>query len=342
MIAGQLHAPREYRGTVIEKMLPVDIDRRGLPAGAFDQTSQSKVWHPVLTPEGQLHPMTRFLGDIEANKRLWAKLPGFFWHYPIARAKPGALTLLTHPYARSSYGPQPLMCVQYYGAGKCAFMAFDSTWRWRDRVGDKYQAKFWGQIVRDLSQNKLIGRSKRYQISTSKSTYRLGEKVGIYARILDEKFEPVNPDKSGSVDVKIDVPGLDRMTVRLSASENEPGRFRGRFIPRVSGRYRLELVTHETGLLEETLTHDFLVRLSMLEFQDAHMNRTGLVKLAQLTGGKFFHVDQLDELTRSILQLKATAVREVNDELWNTPAIFLIFAGLFVTELIYRKRRRLL
>ena len=339
MIAGEGHAPAEYRNSAFEKMLPVDLDRRGLAADAFEQVRRSKAWQPVLTAEGQVSPMTRFVGDTEVNKRMWADLPGMFWHYPIARAKPGAQVLLVHPFARSSYGLHPLLAVQYYGSGKCAFMAMDSTWRWRDRVGDKYQAKFWGQIVRDLSQNRLIGKSKRFRIATNKSQYRLGEKVGIFAQLLDEKFEP---SRKSSVDVQVEVPGLDRITLTLSGSVGEPGRYRGEFTPPASGQYHLKLLITEVGLPEEAVSHSFLVRPSMLEFQDVSMNQVGQKRLGEQTGGGYFHIDELPDLAGSILALKASSVREVNDELWNAPLLFVVFSLLFVTELIYRKRRRLL
>jgi len=339
MMAGEKHAPLEYRGTGFEKMLPVDLDRRGLPPDAFSEAYRNKVFKPMLTAEGELHPETSFVADVESNKKLWETLPGMFWYYPVARAKPGATVLLIHPFARSTYGPEPLLAVHYYGAGKCAFLATDETWRWRDRVGDKYAARFWGQVIRDLCQNKLIGKSKRFRISTAKSEYRLGEKVEVFAQVLDEKFEP---ESKPAVEVDLETPGAGSIKLRLGAQENEPGRFRGEFMPETVGQYRAKLDTGETGLVEEAVTHNFLVRPSMLEFQDVSMNQMGLTKLAETTGGKFFHVDEIGELGGALLRLNTTTGRPVNNDLWNAPALFVVFAILFVTELWFRKRRKLL
>jgi len=335
MIAGEKHAPFEYRSTVIEKMLPVDLDRKGLSEEPF----RNKLFKPVLTPEGVLHPMTRFVSDVEANKKLWQDLPGMFWYCPIARTKPGATVLLTHPYARSTYGPQPLLSVQFYGGGKCAFLAVDETWRWRDRVGDKYQERFWGQIIRDLCQNKLIGKSKRFRVSTGKSEYRLGEKVGLFAQVLDERYEPVT---KSSVEVELESPGRERVRLQLSGDANEPGRFHGEYLPQATGSYSVKLLTVETGLPEEAVAQRFLVRPSLLEFQDESMNAAGLARLSDATEGRFFHVDELGELSGALLRLKASASRTVNDDLWNAPLLFVVFAALFVTELILRKRYKLL
>ena len=339
MIAGEKHAPEEYRGTVIEKMLPVDLDRRGLSAEETSGAYKNKLFKPVLTAEGEVHPETSFLGDVEANKRLWAELPGMFWHYPVARAKPGATVLLTHPEARSNYGPEPLLAVQYYGAGKCAFLGVDETWRWRDRVGDRYETRFWGQVIRDLCQNKLIGKSKRFRVSTSKNEYRLGEKVEVFAQVLDERFEP---ETKVSVEVELEGPGSERAKMKLGAEANEAGRFHGEFMPQSAGPYRVRLVTTETALPEEAVTHSFLVRPSLLEFQDVSMNEAGLKKLSELTGGRYFHVDEAGELGKALVDLKASSMREMKGELWNSPLLFVVFAGLFITELLYRKRRKLL
>ena len=247
--------------------------------------------------------------------------------------------LLTHPFARSSYGPEPLLVVQQYGSGKTAFMATDETWRWRDRADDRYLARYWGQVVRDLSQNKLIGKNKRFRISSAKTKYRLGEKVNLYARLLDVNYEPA---KKTEVEVRVESAGMDPVTLTLSSSEGESGKYHGEFLPKTAGRYRVTLKVSETGVREEAITHEFLVAPSMLEYQDARMNAGGLGKLAEITGGKLFHVDEMGELGKSILRLKASAVREAPNDLWNAPVFFVVFGGLFVTELFYRKRRKLL
>ncbi len=78
MEAGPYFAPREYRGTVIEKMLPVDLS--GPPA--VDRRATTEEWKPVLTPEGETHAMTRFDADAAANREVWERLPGLLLVLP--------------------------------------------------------------------------------------------------------------------------------------------------------------------------------------------------------------------------------------------------------------------
>ena len=80
-----------------------------------------------------------------------------FWYLEAPRRKPAALVLAEHPTATGSDGKLPLVLYQFVGAGKSMFHAFDDTWRWRFRSGDKYFGRFWVQTIRFLARSKLVG-----------------------------------------------------------------------------------------------------------------------------------------------------------------------------------------
>ena len=332
--AGPYFAPREYRGTVIEKMLPVDL--AGPPVSSTGSTAE---WKPLLTNEGETHAMTRFDADSQANKTVWEHLPGFFWYYPVDRAKPGALVLLEHPTDRSQYGPRPLLATQFYGSGKTAFMAVDSTWLWRGRVGDRWFMRFWGQVIRDLSQGKFIGTSKRFRVATDRSEYRTGEKVTITARVLDKDYEP---SRMSEVGVRLTDETMGVTVVKLQSVQGDPGSFRGTVTPAARGTYKLTLDLSEPGLDVSAISHTFIVTPSRLEFVDPHLRRDELRRLAEATGGQYFDINQVAELPAVIERRKAEAVRPSTDELWNAPMFFAVFCTAFFSELIYRKLRKLL
>ena len=334
MQAGPHFAPRQYRGTVIEKMLPVDLAGEGASVRGVTEE-----WKAVLTAEGEVHPMTRFEADVDANRRLWGQLPGFFWHYPVVRARPAARVLLTHPTERSPYGPHPLLVAQFYGSGKTAFLAVDSTWRWRGLVGDRYFVQFWGQVVRDLSEGKLVGTTKRFRVATDRSEYRAGEKVTVTARVLDRKFEP---SRAPEVRARVEGGPGNVTTLILRPVAAEPGSFRGSMTPRRPGGYRVTLEPAEADVDEQAVSHQFLVVRSRLEFVNPRMRREELKRLADITGGRYFELHQLAEIPAVIERLKAAAIREVPDDMWNAPVFFTFFCGVFLTELLYRKMRKLI
>ena len=334
MQAGMWYAPRQYQGTVIEKMLPVDLTGAVTPS---EGTTQE--WRPVLTVEGETHPMTRFEADVAANRALWQQLPGFFWHYPVSRARPAALVLLEHPTERSAYGPEPLLATQFYGSGKTAFFAVDSTWRWRGLVGDRYFSRFWGQVIRDLSQGKFIGTSKRFRVATDRSEYRAGEKVAVTARVLDRDFEP---SRASEIRARVEG-GPENVTfIKLDPVVGESGNFRGSATLNQPGSYRVTLDLVEPGIDLSSVSHQFLVVRSRLEFLDPRMRRDELKRLADITGGRYFDVQEAGKVPAVIERLKAATVREVPNELWNAPAFFTLFCCLFLTELLYRKLCKLL
>ena len=50
--------------------------------------------------------------------------------------------------ATHAYGPLPLIATHHAGRGKVLFVGTDSTWLWRQNVGDRFFYKFWGQAIR--------------------------------------------------------------------------------------------------------------------------------------------------------------------------------------------------
>ena len=65
---------------------------------------------------------------------MWAKLPGFHFAFPVARAKPAAQVLVEHHKPNTSDDPDgahPLVASQFVGAGRVMFSATDDSYRWR-------------------------------------------------------------------------------------------------------------------------------------------------------------------------------------------------------------------
>src|SRR5262249_40888804 len=48
---------------------------------------------------------------------------------------------------RAQEREQPLIVRQNYGFGRVLYIALDSTWRWRYKVGDQHHHRFWGQVI---------------------------------------------------------------------------------------------------------------------------------------------------------------------------------------------------
>jgi hypothetical protein len=228
---------------------------------------------------------------------------------------------------------------QVYGNGRTAFLGFDETWRWRCFVGDIYFMKFWGQLIRDLSQEKLLGTSKRFRVGTERTDYLVGQKVKVTAQVLDRDFEPL---RAAEVRARIESESGELLITKLTPVEQVPGRFEGEQTVSAPGRYRVMLEVDEPGLEPEMVSHDFLVKRSNREFENPRMRRDELKNFAESTDGEYFDLNRAKFLPDVIRRLKAGTIREVSDELWNAPLLFSVFCLLFVSELGYRKLRKLL
>ena len=115
-------------------MLPV-VSEPGLYQSAADvKLSARETWNLELTNDGSDDPIFRFSPDPSKNRDILNSLPGMYWYYPVTRAKPGAAVLAQYGDQRmhNTFGRHVLMAMGRYGPGRCVFIGFDSTYRWRD------------------------------------------------------------------------------------------------------------------------------------------------------------------------------------------------------------------
>ena len=111
----------------------------------------------------------------------------------MSRPKPAAEVLLVDPdpARESRFGKMPVMAVQQYGLGQVMYIGTDNTWRWRKNVGDLYYTTIWGQVAQRVSLQRLLGGSKRTQLTTDRQNYTTGDRVLSHARLYSAGFEPI-------------------------------------------------------------------------------------------------------------------------------------------------------
>ena len=59
-------------------------------------------------------------------------------------------------------GKTPLIAQSYAGQGQVLFVGTDSTWLWRQNVGDRFFYKFWGQAIRAVARNDKTTQKKSW------------------------------------------------------------------------------------------------------------------------------------------------------------------------------------
>ena len=331
VLAGKRFMPGSYRRSVLEKLLPVEFDPPTL------ETAQDPVADkPVklqLTSAGRASAMLRLSDKEEENNQIWAQLPPVYWVARVSRPKPAAEVLLVDPDPgrETRFGKMPVLAAQQYGLGQVLFVGTDNFWRWRKNAGDFYHTAIWGQIAQRVSIQRLLGVSKRTQLTSDRQNYFTGDRVTIYARLYSGVgFDPVQePAVQGGFALKSGQG--PRAEVILRPVPEQAAMYRGEFIAPTAGAYNFWVESDPATQL------DFSVSEPRFEFGETAMNEPLLKDLAVVTGGQFFREEDLAKLPDAI-SAKTERVRSpLEVELWASPLYFVLMLGVVTLEWVVRK-----
>src|SRR4029079_2595227 len=134
------------------------------------------------------------------------------------------------------FGKMPVVALHQYGLGQVMFVGTDNTWRWRKNVGDVFYTAIWGQISQRVSIQRLLGGSKRTQLTTDRQNYLIGDRISIYARLYNVGFEPVQEPSINAVYTLKNGEGR-RQDIPLRPLPEQAGLYRAEFIANAPGNY---------------------------------------------------------------------------------------------------------
>ena len=288
------------------------------------------------------HPVLRLAGDPVSTKLRWRGMGGVYWHFPVEREKPVATVLMRHGDSRmrNAAGGHVLAAVQFVGAGRSGFIAFDGTWRWRS-VDPEIFDRFWVQLVRFLVEGKLLGGMTRATLLTEGDQFAVGDAVTVTARLLDPRYEPLDRDEV-TAKCEIDDESFD---FTLRARADRPGWFEGRFVPDRAGNYRIVLrFASGGGDGPVEVAREVRVARPNIEILRPRMDRASLVVLAeQSAGGRYFEVDEAASLPGLIPDRhEETTIKSRPMMLWDNAIVLALLVTLLAVEWGLRKWNRLL
>jgi hypothetical protein len=238
--------------------------------------------------------------------------------------------------------PRPLIVAGRYGAGNTLYLGFDGTWRWRS-AGDhaEFFDKFWIQAVRFLVEGRSLEGRRRGYVHTDQERYEVGQRINISARLVDSAFQPLDLSK---VEATLEQPGRPPEVISLLTIGDGAGRYEAAITAQANGingvRVRLpDAITNK----KDELTTTFLVELPILEASQTWLNRSLLKQLAAESSGRYFEVNELDQLAAAVPnRVEKIEERSPPRPLWDTPSMLLLLVGLLSTEWLLRKRFSLL
>ncbi len=357
-IAGDKANPREFKGTPLEELLPFSLESSpSVSPGPFDREIKYQ-----LEPEALDHPITRDVDPKKPNsteeeikeytRKMWEKdIPSIFWYRSIIKdkkdLKPTAGVLVSvKGRAMDHASPLPLILYGRAGLGRVLFMATDETWRWRKLKGDApWFYPFWGRAMDWVQQGKNTLSGKRITIELDKEKYLMGEEVKITAKIYNESI--IGPRDEKEWDAFIYVPGkeeVEKERVTLEQDKDDKVIFRGQYKPKKITEkepFRIEI---EYPNKPDKAIDKFHVSQPAREEEHPILDEEMLKDIAKGSDGKFYRIDSpnLKDLHNDFgtIAEKLKTVRQ--DELWDAPLFYLLFALLITSEWVIRKFLRLL
>ena len=331
--AGPRFMPWAYRGIrAMKVLLPIEI----AILNSLRQQKASQQDHPVLpTSLGWQTPSLQLGETAEDTEAIWRSLPPSTWLLEVERIKPGAQVLAEHPTRTNSSGQRlPVILRHYVGAGEVLFHATDETWRWRWRTDDRYFARYWGQVVRQLGRGRLTSGRQGLQITTDRAVYRPGEQVRLQVRFRDPSLAPPTNQE---IVVQLQSSRGPLREVRLQRQLGHRGLFQTTVDQLAGGEYEVRLVRPSVGASSDTTS--FQVQQPPRELARVATDLGALRAAAEKTGGRAYTLETALHLVDQLLPPTHVQRDEVlSHPIWNSHAMIALFVGCLVCEWLLRRK----
>ncbi|HEY7292187.1 MAG TPA: glutamine amidotransferase [Vicinamibacterales bacterium] len=313
-----------WAGTPVGEVLPVTME-----AANPKYLSELSV-RP--TRAGATFPVAQIAGDEKASATKWETMPSVTTVNPVRLLKPGATSLLTATDNRKQ--EQIVLAYQRYGRGKAVAMPIQDSWIWRMdvkmAVNDTTHQMFWRRLIRWL----VDGVPDQVNVSTTTERVEPGEAVTLNTEVLDPAYVEVNDSR---VVASVTAPSGKTTEVPVDWTVTKDGEYRASFVPDETGVYNLSVTATRGDKTLGTNTVNLRVSAGDAEYFDAAMRAPLLKRVAEETGGRFFTSADAATLPEAI-NYSGRGVTVVEErELWDMPALFLLFTGLVATEWGYRR-----
>ncbi|HVF16965.1 MAG TPA: hypothetical protein VNA21_08640 [Steroidobacteraceae bacterium] len=319
--------------------------RKGLSAGGWYNTQVAQTLPTHLpTKQGSLfvqrtgqaqptlyggeYAITRLDVEPRRNAEAWKTLPPLADFQELGRPKPGAIVLLE---AVAERNREPLLVWQRYGRGSTYLLGTSSTMRWQMQLPpeDQRHEMFWRQFMHALADNT----PRRSTLTSERTVYNDERSVTLEAEIANEEFAPVS---DAEVEVLIAPEREAPFTQVMRPSGNGDGRYVATIDAPTAGLYRIDMNARRNGQTIAGATTHVRRTDGVVEHFATRQNRPVLERIAAMTGGRYWSIDDLKGLAAAIPFSKAGIVERQTLDLWNLPIVFLALLLLKLGEWLLR------
>ncbi|MCA8957714.1 MAG: hypothetical protein KDC87_16685, partial [Planctomycetes bacterium] len=334
--------PEAYRGTVLQDLLPVVLERQSDLEAAVSKINRIDEFRPVLNNPGAPHDIALLSRDLPLNARLWEQeLSPLRVYHPVQQAKAGAEVLLRHPVDENRFGKRVIAAVGNYARGRTFWMGTDETWLWRKSFGEVYHDTFWRNVVRYLAENRLRRRDDRVDLRLSKVVAETGEPIQITLLKHDDELHP-SSEQEAVVFLRRANAEPERRVLR--AIPGELGTYRGTFSLDRPASISVLVFANDNPSDKVLAREDVLVKIPDREMQHSSQDKATLQLTAKASkGGRYVFLGNAAEIAADFKDRRApdTEVRREVRTLWDHWWMLAAVIGLLALEWILRKRARL-
>ena len=280
-------------------LLPVFYDRKKPEGIAYGEETQFE-----LSSLGSEHMLTMLADTTLGNYALWKILPGFYWSAAVQRVKAGTQVLATHSLEKmTNDDAMPILAIASRGNGQVLFLGTDSAWRWRRGVEDKYHYRFWGQVVRWMSNSRHAAYSENVRLFLSPSVLQVNSTMNLQATIFDG-----SPLDKREVDVIMTGPDGNQHKFKLHQKELGWGTYKGDFKLDQAGDWHLDMMVANSSI---SYQKKLSVGGRVLEQKGLPAALSVMQKLAGVSGGKYFISKDFDKALQQIDSLPQARIQEI-------------------------------
>ena len=263
--------------TVIRNLHPVELRRSGRLTGD-DSAGRTEPMPLVFSRDGLDAEFLWLASSRIASQTVWSEFPGVFSCFDSAGPKPGATvyTRIARPRVTATADSNPIYFAgQFYGSGNVFFMGSGEMWRLRS-LDDSLHERFATQLVRHVSQGRLLRGSRRARLLVDRDRFAVGSNVVI--RLVVPEGESAVP-----ADCRVVAPDGAVLRVPLVAERDRTGVLQGAFVASRDGSWRIDVDL--PGARGEKVSRRIQARLPDRELERPRLDRGVLEQIATLSGG---------------------------------------------------------
>ncbi len=290
------------------------------------------------TMEGQVLPLLSIFEHSESETKFWNLAPPIQYNYAEVKFQaPVKILLETQNLSSGQKSTLPVMSLHEGKGNKSILLLGAGFWRWHFMLAeDRIYRNSWQLILKNLIRWLDSGTTdNNVMITSDKKTYQEGENIVLTTQVYDGSFQPVD---NALLRTKVRGPSSE---FELESEFVQKGRYEGSFIPMISGKYYIHAEAWKNDVKLGEDSGELMVMPVNREFLKTKQDVPFLKKLAEKSGGKYFHENEAEKI-KDVLNIRPEIkVESTTIELWNRLPVLLAIIFLLSLEWLIRKRKGL-